>query len=407
MSNALAIAAVTESLVELVSQNIGASQVAGAQVTAVAPDEPGLPKTGVNIYLYQISPNAAFRNADGPTRTADGALLRRPQAALDLHYLFTFYGDDATRERERLLGAVAVALHAQPVLPRSLIQSVEVGFLAAADLDRQSELVRLTPIVFTLEELSKLWSFLLKVDYVLSTAYRASVVLIETQDPVPPPALPALGMNLDIGRVRAPVIGQITAWPSPGAPILATGSIALLGRNFLPPSGGITQVIVSGLTLTPATLTASRITVALPPGLAAGTQTAQVIQPAMLGTPPVAHPGTGLISSIAAFVLVPAIAPGGAPGTYAVSYSADAGSPPGPAISMTLIPTVQVGQRVLLQLTSQGSPPESLLFDGGTLTAASNTILVPTPALASGTYAVQVLVDGAESSLVPGATVTV
>ena len=52
----------------------------------------------------------------------------------------------------------------------------------SSNLETQTELVRFTPIAFSLEELSKLWSFLLKIDYVLSTAYVASVVLIEADD---------------------------------------------------------------------------------------------------------------------------------------------------------------------------------------------------------------------------------
>src|SRR6202035_5263167 len=43
--------------------------------------------------------------------------------------------------------------------------------------------------------------------------------------------------------------------------------------------------------------------------LAAGAQTAQVMQPLALGAPPIPHSGTGSVSGIAAFVISPAIAP--------------------------------------------------------------------------------------------------
>ncbi|MBN9511563.1 MAG: DUF4255 domain-containing protein, partial [Alphaproteobacteria bacterium] len=95
MSNALAIATVTETLLQLLQQRLDVSQVPGALVTALPPDSAsGLPNPGVNIFLYQVSPNLALRNADLPTRAADGTLLRRPRTALDLHYLLTFYGDE-------------------------------------------------------------------------------------------------------------------------------------------------------------------------------------------------------------------------------------------------------------------------------------------------------------------------
>ncbi|HEY2618449.1 MAG TPA: DUF4255 domain-containing protein, partial [Acetobacteraceae bacterium] len=112
MSNELAVAAVTETLRDLISTPVH-NTVTGALVGTFSPDDTAnLFKPGVNIFLYQVSPNAALRNADLPTRTPDGTLLRRPQAALDLHYLLTYYGDYSVLEPQRLLGAVAKTLHA-------------------------------------------------------------------------------------------------------------------------------------------------------------------------------------------------------------------------------------------------------------------------------------------------------
>jgi hypothetical protein len=61
------------------------------------------------------------------------------------------------------------------------------------------------------------------------------------------------------------------------------------------------------------------------------------------------------------------------------------------------------GQQVVLQLLPQASPPTAgQLFSGGTLTADSNTLTIAVPGLASGTYIVRVLIDGAESPVVLG-----
>ena len=107
MSNALAIATVTATLQDVLTLATVASGVGGALVRAVRPDDTAnLPPIGVNVFLYQVSPNTAWRNADLPTRRADGSLLRRPQVALDLHYLFTVYGNDIKYEPQRILGAV-------------------------------------------------------------------------------------------------------------------------------------------------------------------------------------------------------------------------------------------------------------------------------------------------------------
>jgi hypothetical protein len=404
MSNALAIATVTETLLQLLQQRLDVSQVPGALVTALPPDSSsGLPDPGVNIYLYQVSPNAALRNADLPTRAADGTLLRRPRTALDLHYLFTFYGDETQLEQQRLLGAVTLALHAQPVLPRDLIQHVQTttSFLAGADLAQQSELVRVTPTSFSLEELSKLWSFLLKIDYVLSAAYVASVVLIETDDPVPPPALPVQTMNILALPFREPVITQVVAAADAGAPIVPASAVALIGRNLNapPPPGGAAQVLFGGIAQTPTTVSSSRIVATLPAGLAAGPQTAQVTQPLMLGDPPVPHPA-GVTSGVAAFVLHPVIRPGGLPGSFAITVESGVGSPPGDAVVVTLDPAVRTGQNAVLQLIALADPTTRPLFNAGAITADTNTIAFAVPGVASGAYLVRVIVDGAESPLV-------
>ena len=80
MSNFLAIATVTATLSQVLQVAVGAD-VPGAAMTTVRPDSTGsgLPTTGVNLYLYQVTPCGTFRNADLPTRSADGHLMQRPQ----------------------------------------------------------------------------------------------------------------------------------------------------------------------------------------------------------------------------------------------------------------------------------------------------------------------------------------
>jgi len=392
MSNALAIAAVTETLVQLISDNLAASGVGGAQVTGLAPDgDTPMPEHGVNVFLYQVSPNPAYRNADLVTRGPDGSLIKKPQVALDLHYLITFYGDDTKLEQQRLLGATALALHANPVLSRTLIQSVQAAttFLNTSTLDTQVELVRLAPIVFSVEELSKLWSFLLKIDYVLSAAYTASVVLIQADDAVPGPAPPVLSYSLDVLPFSLPVIQQVTASPNPNVPIADGSTIVLTGTHLAATGGATTTVVVSGTTLMPSATSDKSVTLTLPTGaFPAGVHSVQVMQSLSLGSPAVPHPGTGVASGAAAFVLAPTITPG------SVALAA------GPAVNLQVTPLVQPNQHVALQLTSK-SDGTTKVFDGGVLTTASATLSIPTPALPSGTYLVRVLVDAAVSPLTP------
>lgn len=217
MSNHLAIAAVTASLVRYLQGAVGAD-VGNAVVTAVRPDGPasGVPEVGVNIFLYQATPNVAWRNQDLPTRRADGSLNQRPQIALDLHYLLTFYGDETLLEPQRILGSTVRALHARPVLTRQEIRGAVAAnaFLAGADLADEIETVKLTPQPLSLEELSKLWSVLFQTTYTLSMAYDASVVLI-TADSQPSMVQPVLTPSIHVFAGVTP--------PAPAAPNTLAG----------------------------------------------------------------------------------------------------------------------------------------------------------------------------------------
>jgi hypothetical protein len=401
MSNALAIATVTEALVQtlqgaLTGINLGASP----HVSNLRPDqENALPAVGVNVFLYQVAPNPSLRNSDLPTRAADGTLLNRPRAAIDLHYLLTFYGDDATLEQQRLLGAVVRQLHAHPTLTRSMITSVEqnVGFLAGSNLDQQPELVRLTPINFSLEELSKLWSFLLKTDYVLSTAYVASVVLIETDDPTPPPALPVLAATVTALPFRQPAIASIQSTLGPDALIVPGSQIVIAGKNFiLDPTAGSTSVLIGGETQTPIAVTDLQIITALPSDLAAGAQTVQIIQSMLLGMPPTPHQ-LGFQSDLATLVLHPEIRKSGS--TYQITVEPGSGSPPGVAVTAAVIPTARAGQRTILELLLPAQPSAARLFDGGVVAADTDTLTFQVATLPAGSYLVRIRVDGAESPL--------
>src|SRR5215216_5475616 len=104
MSNFLSIATVTATLSQLIQAAIG-TDVPGATVSTIRPDGNGgnnIPDIGVNLYLYQVTPNIAWRNADLPTRNSDGQAVQRPRAAIDLHYLLTFFGNEVQLEPQRL-----------------------------------------------------------------------------------------------------------------------------------------------------------------------------------------------------------------------------------------------------------------------------------------------------------------
>ncbi len=121
MSNALAIAAVTTSLVNLISTKIGADPAqnlpSGIGVTAQPPDAANNDTNfthQVNLFLYHAMPNAAWRNMPIPAR-GDSA---QPPLALNLYYMITAYarekGDTGDIDSHNLLGRVMRVLFDHP-----------------------------------------------------------------------------------------------------------------------------------------------------------------------------------------------------------------------------------------------------------------------------------------------------
>lgn len=194
MSNHLAIATVTAALGQLVHTS-AQEAVSGVSLELGRPvaQAGGVTERKVFVYLFQITPNAALRNADLPTRASSGELVNRPQAAIDLHYLLTFVGDDRLFEPQRMLGAVARDLHARPILSRAAIENAIASHaeLAGSDLASSVERVKLTPEPLPLEEMSKLWSVMIQTPYALSVLYQASMVFLDARQSAPA-ALPVL-----------------------------------------------------------------------------------------------------------------------------------------------------------------------------------------------------------------------
>lgn len=246
MSNHLAIATVTAAIGQI-ADFAARGAVSGVGVRYGRPTA-GNEKAGVNVYLYEVVPNAAQRNADLPTRGSDGQLSSRPTVALDLYYLLSFYGDAKTFEPERMLGAVARDLHAHPVLDATTLKNAVASnaALTGSNLAQALGRVTITPMPLSLDDMSRLWSAFTQAPHTLSIAYRAGVVLIEALEGGPA-RLPVLRRGEDGRGVltsvdRTPRLGD--AWVGfdeaiDRQPPLASLRVALLG----------TRVIIAGTDL--------------------------------------------------------------------------------------------------------------------------------------------------------------
>ena len=413
MSNFLAVATVTATLRQILDDAVS-KDVNGASATAVRPNAPNnqLPNPGVNIYLYQVTPNAAWRNADVPTRSADGGLVQQPRAAIDLHYLLSCYGNEGELEPQRVLGSAVRILHEQPILPRKKIRDVidAAPFLTTSNLDEEVELVKFTQLALSLEELAKLWSVFFQTPYVLSVAFQGTVVLIEGKS-TPRAILPVRECTLYVVTFRQPVIDQVASTAGPQQPILAGSTLRIIGVAL---RGGITRVRFGQVvtTLTPDQVSDAQINVPVPAGLRAGIQSIQVEHPTLMGTPPALH--SGIESNVAPFVLQPAA-------TFGVSNvgpTMENGAPVkvgavtlrSATVTATFTPPVGRTQRVKLLLyefgAPEGRPARAHAFDAPLANGIADPKQADTPTIAfavervfPGPYLARVQVDGAQSPL--------
>lgn len=397
MSNYLAIATVTGTLQQVLSS--AAAVVPGAKVSTTRPDgaAPAAKDPAINVFLYQVTPNPAYRNADLPTRRANGQLVQRPQAALILHYLLSFYGDENNLEPQRLLGAAVRQLHAQPLLTQqNIVQTLANPpydtLLATSNLADQVDLVRFTPLGLSLEELSKIWSIFFQSPYVLSVAYQGSAVLIET-DEVAQAALPVQSRNLYVLPFRQPLIDRVISTAGEFAPIFASSTLQIDGKQL---QGDVTFVLLGGIERAPLTIGEKQITLAVPADLQAGAHGLQVIHKLLLGSPPPGTPHRGFESNVATFILRPQIA---LP-IVKTTVPDPQGGAPLPALQLNVDLTIGKTQRAALLLNSTAainSAAHSFLAPPRSADATSITVAIP--GVGAGQYFVRLQIDGAESPL--------
>ena len=396
MSDFTAIATVTATLQSTLQEAVQAD-VSGATVSTVRPAEgenTNLPTTGVNVYLYQVSQNPHWRNEDLPTRRTNGEPAQLPQAAVDLHYLFSFYGGEVALEPQRLLGSTVAFLHAQPLLSRPQIEAAVADssrpFLAGSDLADQIDLVRFAPLSLSLEELSRLWSVFFQIRYVLSVAFRASVVLIERDlvvEPVPPPrsfALVALPL-------RRAVIRRVLAAGGEREPILSGANIRVEGEDL---RAGVMRVEVDGEEATVAGIGVEHLEVTPPAGLTAGAHTLQIRHGVDIGAP--GEPHLVFASNPASFVLHPRITDtGGVPDILVEDVQGTGSAPRSATITTGVEPLVEPDQTVALELL-RGDEVVAMAM-ATVRNQETNDVVFGVEEVAADDYLFRIRVDGAES----------
>jgi Pvc16 N-terminal domain len=390
MSDSTAIAAVTATLQSTLQEAVQAD-VSGATVSTVRPAEgenTNLPDTGVNIFLYQVSQNPHWRNNDLPTRRPNGEPIQRPQAAIDLHYLFSFYGGDVDLEPQRLLGSTVAFLHAQPLLTRAQIQAAVTDssrqFLAESDLAEQVDLIRFAPLSLSLEELSRLWSIFFQIRYVLSVAFRASVVLLE-REVTPVTAPPPRAFALTARPLRKAIIRRVVAAAGEREPIVAGAQIRIVGEEL---RAEVMRVEVDGEEATVDEVRADSLMVTPPGGLRAGAHAVQIRHGVEIGAGGAPH--LVFSSNPAPFLIHPRIM------DILVEDVQGSGSELR-SVTLTVEVEPEMGADQMVTLDVVAADGVAAMARAPTRAAASDTVAFAVEGVAAGTYLFRVRVDGAES----------
>jgi hypothetical protein len=342
-----------------------------------------------------VTPNAAWRNADLRTRYANDQMVKRPKAALDLFYLLSFYGNETELEPQRLMGSVIRSLHSHAYLQREMIQDTltdsTFAYLSGSDLVDQTDLIKLLPLTYTTDELSRVWSVFFQVPYALSLGYQASIVIIESDD-IPQQALPVRDRQFFTGT-NQPQVDHVLNLAGPRRPITLESTLLVLGQRL---KGDQTQVRIGDALVTPRSPASNQLELPLAAfdigALRPGTQSLQVLQYRQSR-----HGHTQKLESNAApFVLRPTV---GAIATADLEDDGEDGF--SGTIAVTVRPGLAPRQRAVLLLNERTTrTPAAYSFDASPQNAATDQVQFPIREVKAGEYLLRVQIDGAESLLV-------
>jgi hypothetical protein len=392
MSNVLAIAATTRTLRNLLLAQMPAldAELSDLEVTLQPPDvaRKGISKAQLNLFLYQVVANAAWRNLDLPGQVRAGETAP-PPLALNLHYVITAWGrgeNDSDAISHRVLAAAMSTLHDRGVLDGNDIRNA----LADNDLANQIERVRVTPLPQSVDELSRLWTAF-QTNYRTSAAYEAAVVLIDSQAAARAP-LPVLRRGPQdrgvIATASAAAVLDALDCPRHQAAVRLGEDIVLHGRQL-----GTQDAVArfssprldAPIDIAPLADEAGSLRVHLADSSEDTTAAARwapgIYTVALRVQPPGLPP---LLSNELPLALAPVIALG--------SLTAAAGDF---VLNLTCAPRIRDGQRVFLLFGDRLLTPASLSNPADTQQPTALTFQLTS--VAAGTYTVRLRVDGADS----------
>lgn len=418
MSNYLAIATVTAALKSLLIEHVG-PDIIGADVTTKRPTAPsgGVAGPSINIYMYQVSPNQAWSNRDVRTRRPQEGLIKHGQAALDLSYLFSFYGDESQLIPQKLLGSTIRTLIDNPQLDqqtiRDSIASSEVLGLDETTLEDQIQLVKFVPSVTASEPLSQVWSTFCQVPYSLSFVYQATAVLIEGKQ-TGRAALPVRRRAISVAQNR-PVIEKIDP-QSPAKAITLASSLVVRGQQLTDHGdANSTAIRIGNSYVRPKVAQASQILLQFPQltdieiaALRPGVQGLQVVQMAESSSPgrfwKPKKPESTMESNVVPFVLCPTIVDGSRGLIKSNIFQDFIGNSFSGLLLVKTDLAISADQRVFLLLNrisgESAKDEDNYIFSAVHRDSDTTLLEFALSKVTRGEFLVRIQVDGAESPLI-------
>jgi hypothetical protein len=196
MSSALAIAAVTAILKDLLDNRLVQKNVIGdvgdVTVTALPPDRVTIgsdERAQLNLFMYRVTPHVGWRRSRVTPDPQEQHAA--PPLMLDLHYLLSAYGEQDL-QAEMLLGHAIQLFQETPVLTGDAIRSAlkptssngarhatspAHAALASSGLAEEVDRLTICPEFLGMEETTRLWSAL-QAHYRPSAVYEVSAIFI-------------------------------------------------------------------------------------------------------------------------------------------------------------------------------------------------------------------------------------
>jgi hypothetical protein len=227
MATEKALQLVTLTVADLLSDRMVRNDVAFTFARPLTPAASATPSPRLNLYLYQLLENPAFRNEEEPTQAIPGQ-YGSPPLALSLYYLITSYGkpteiaapengaafplDSLTElDAQYILADAMRVLHDTPIITRNTprLRAAAPPQIMDPGLQSDFESIRIVPRQMSLEDLTKVWTAF-KEDFQRSVGYEVTIVRVQRPQQRPANA-PVLRRNIPIVPSVSPAMSIVLA----------------------------------------------------------------------------------------------------------------------------------------------------------------------------------------------------